>query len=64
MVDPVPPYLSPEQLKHLQRLTDASRLRASLYPSPRPSGAARGNTPVAGRTRGAPRACADATSGE
>ncbi|MDX3528221.1 hypothetical protein P1P75_17695 [Streptomyces sp. ID05-39B] len=40
MVDPIPPYLSPERLKHLQQLADASRLRiaqrAALYPSLEP----------------------------
>ncbi|MDX3748733.1 hypothetical protein [Streptomyces sp. AK08-02] len=36
MVDPIPPYLTPEQLKHLQRLADASRLRVALYASPEP----------------------------
>jgi hypothetical protein len=36
MVDPNPPYLSPEQLKHLKQLADASRLRAALHPSPKP----------------------------
>lgn len=36
MVDPIPPYLSPERLKHLQQLADPSRLRAALYPSPKP----------------------------
>ncbi|MER5973321.1 hypothetical protein ABT112_26945 [Streptomyces sp. NPDC002055] len=36
MVDPIPPYLSPERLEHLQRPADASRLRAVLYPSPKP----------------------------
>ncbi|MFD3716443.1 hypothetical protein [Streptomyces sp. NPDC058677] len=36
MVDPIPPYLSPERLKHLQQLADASLLRAALYPSLKP----------------------------
>ncbi|MGW3029167.1 hypothetical protein [Streptomyces sp. NPDC001221] len=36
MVDPIPPHLSPERLKRLQQLTDAARLRATLYPSPKP----------------------------
>ncbi|WP_328778180.1 hypothetical protein OIE52_48590 [Streptomyces canus] len=36
MVDPIPPYLSPERLKHLQQLADASRLRAALYSSLEP----------------------------
>lgn len=36
MVDPVPLYLSPERLEQLQRLTDAIRLRAALYPPPKP----------------------------
>jgi hypothetical protein len=36
MVDPIPPYLSPEHLKRLQQLADASRLRAALYASPKP----------------------------
>ncbi len=34
MADPAPLYLSPERLKQLQRITDAIRLRAALYPSP------------------------------
>ncbi|MDH6493687.1 hypothetical protein [Streptomyces sp. SAI-127] len=36
MVDPIPPYLSPEDLKRLQQLADASRLRVALYPSLEP----------------------------
>ncbi|WP_328980621.1 hypothetical protein [Streptomyces canus] len=36
MVDPIPPYLSPEDLKCLQRLADASRLRVALYASLEP----------------------------
>ncbi|OQD51648.1 hypothetical protein BM536_038935 [Streptomyces phaeoluteigriseus] len=36
MVDQIPPYLSPEQLKHLQRLADASWLRVALYASLEP----------------------------
>ncbi|GAA3914518.1 hypothetical protein GCM10023084_77710 [Streptomyces lacrimifluminis] len=36
MVVPTLPYLSPERLEHLQQLADASRLRAALYPSPKP----------------------------
>ncbi|MEU9331286.1 hypothetical protein AB0D91_47630 [Streptomyces canus] len=36
MVDPIAPFLSPERLKHLQQLADAARLRAALYPSPKP----------------------------
>ncbi|OIJ85222.1 hypothetical protein [Streptomyces colonosanans] len=35
MVAPIPPYLSPARLEYLQQLTDASRLRAVLYPSPK-----------------------------
>lgn len=40
MVQPVP-HLSPERLEHLQRLVDASRLRAALYPPPKPPPARR-----------------------
>lgn len=36
MVDPIPPYLSPQRLKRLEQLADAVRLRAALYPSPKP----------------------------
>ncbi|GGW25541.1 hypothetical protein GCM10010381_06570 [Streptomyces xantholiticus] len=36
MVDPIPLYL-PERLEHLQHIADASRLRAALYLSPKPS---------------------------
>lgn len=35
MVDPIPP-LSPELLKRLKKFTDAIRLRAVLYPAPKP----------------------------
>ncbi|WP_189867160.1 hypothetical protein [Streptomyces poonensis] len=37
MIHPTPPHLSPEQLERLEQLADASRLRAALYPSPKPS---------------------------
>ncbi|MEV6131923.1 hypothetical protein AB0M05_34920 [Streptomyces violaceusniger] len=36
MADPAPLYLSPERLEQLQRITDAIRLRAALYPPPKP----------------------------
>ncbi|MER8225401.1 hypothetical protein ABTZ58_33580 [Streptomyces sp. NPDC094143] len=36
MVHPTPPHLSPEQRERLEQLADASRLRAALYPSPKP----------------------------
>ncbi|WJY43184.1 hypothetical protein QT196_38625 (plasmid) [Streptomyces sp. P9-2B-2] len=36
MVEPIPPHLSPERLERLQQLTDAVRLRAALYPAPKP----------------------------
>lgn len=36
MVAPTLPYLSPERLEYLQKLADASQLRAALYPSPKP----------------------------
>ncbi|WP_329391546.1 hypothetical protein OG625_39915 (plasmid) [Streptomyces sp. NBC_01351] len=36
MVDPVPLHLSPERLERLEQLTDAIRLRAALYASPKP----------------------------
>ena len=36
MVDPIPP-LSPKLLKRLKKLTDAIRLRAVLYPAPKPT---------------------------
>lgn len=36
MVNPIPSYISPERLERLEQLADASRLRAALYPSPKP----------------------------
>ncbi|MZF88285.1 hypothetical protein [Streptomyces sp. SID5643] len=36
MVHPSPPHLSPEQRERLEQLADAARLRAALYPSPKP----------------------------
>lgn len=36
MVHPTLPHLSPEQRERLEQLTDASRLRAALYLSPKP----------------------------
>ncbi|MFE7805867.1 hypothetical protein ACFU51_14620 [Streptomyces sp. NPDC057430] len=36
MVNPVPPHLSPEQRERLEQLVDAVRLRAALYPAPKP----------------------------
>lgn len=36
MVVPIPLYLSPEDLKHLQQLADASLLRVALYASLEP----------------------------
>ncbi|MCF2131068.1 hypothetical protein L1I79_32285 [Strepomyces sp. STD 3.1] len=36
MVHPTLPHLSPEQCERLEQLADASRLRAALYPSPKP----------------------------
>ncbi|MGW4758505.1 hypothetical protein [Streptomyces chartreusis] len=36
MVTPIPSYISPERLERLEQLADASRLRAALYPSPKP----------------------------
>lgn len=36
MVEPVPLHLSPELLERLEQLTDAVRLRAALYPAPKP----------------------------
>ncbi|MFD3666349.1 hypothetical protein ACFWVF_38045 [Streptomyces sp. NPDC058659] len=36
MVDPIPTYISPERLERLAELADASRLRAALYPAPKP----------------------------
>lgn len=36
MVDPIPTYISPERLERLAELADAARLRAALYPSPKP----------------------------
>ncbi|MFJ4568990.1 hypothetical protein ACIP4U_36130 [Streptomyces caelestis] len=36
MVHPTPPHLSPEQRERLEQLADAARLRAALYPSPKP----------------------------
>ncbi|MDG9719791.1 hypothetical protein [Streptomyces sp. DH24] len=35
-VAPILPHLSPERLEQLQQLADMSRLRATLYPSPKP----------------------------
>ncbi|MFJ8509643.1 hypothetical protein [Streptomyces avermitilis] len=35
MVEPIPSYISPEQLERLEQLADASRLRAALFPSPK-----------------------------
>ncbi|MEU8489319.1 hypothetical protein [Streptomyces sp. NPDC048641] len=36
MVDPIPTYISPERLERLAELADAARLRAALYPAPKP----------------------------
>lgn len=36
MVHQTPPHLSPEQRERLEQLADAARLRAALYPSPKP----------------------------
>ncbi|MDG9711395.1 MULTISPECIES: hypothetical protein [unclassified Streptomyces] len=36
MVHPTLPHLSPEQRERLEQLADAARLRAALYPSPKP----------------------------
>ena len=36
MVDLILIQLSPEQRKRLEQLSDAIRLRAALYPSPKP----------------------------
>lgn len=36
MVHPTLPHLSPEQRERLERLVEAVRLRAALYPSPKP----------------------------
>ncbi|MER8003432.1 hypothetical protein [Streptomyces sp. NPDC095613] len=36
MVVPIPSYLLPQRLEHVQQFADASRLRAALYPSPKP----------------------------
>ncbi|MGW0315401.1 hypothetical protein [Streptomyces flavidovirens] len=36
MVNPISTYISPERLERLEELADASRLRAVLYPSPKP----------------------------
>jgi hypothetical protein len=36
MVHPPPPHLLPEQRERLEQLVGASRLRAALYPSPKP----------------------------
>lgn len=36
MVHPTLPPLSPEQRERLEQLADAARLRAALYPSPKP----------------------------
>lgn len=36
MVNPIPIYISPEQLEHLEELVAASRLRAARFPSPKP----------------------------
>ncbi|MEU6481053.1 hypothetical protein ABZ858_30090 [Streptomyces sp. NPDC047017] len=41
MVAPIPLHLSPERLKHVQQLADASRPRAALYPSPKSTPARR-----------------------
>ncbi|MFB6807596.1 hypothetical protein [Streptomyces sp. NPDC056387] len=35
MVDPIP-HLSPEQRERLEQIADAVRLRAALYPPPKP----------------------------
>ncbi|MFE7429093.1 hypothetical protein ACFU7B_27485, partial [Streptomyces sp. NPDC057545] len=37
MVAPTLPHLTPEQREHLEQLADAARLRAALYPSPKPT---------------------------
>ncbi|AEY94281.1 hypothetical protein SHJG_p1150 (plasmid) [Streptomyces hygroscopicus subsp. jinggangensis 5008] len=36
MIYPALPHLSPEQRERLEQLADAARLRAALYPSPKP----------------------------
>ncbi|MFD7497718.1 hypothetical protein ACFV8T_36165 [Streptomyces sp. NPDC059832] len=41
MVDPIPTYISPERLERLAELADAARLRAALFPSPKPTPARR-----------------------
>ncbi|MCP9213268.1 hypothetical protein [Streptomyces cucumeris] len=41
MIEPVPLHLSPEFLERLEQLTDAVRLRAALYPAPKPPPARR-----------------------
>ncbi|MFG2351660.1 hypothetical protein [Streptomyces phaeochromogenes] len=66
MVDPMPPCLSTERVKHLQQLADASQVRAALYPSPKPLPVRRLSRRYPGGrpNRGGPRACADATSGQ
>lgn len=60
MAAPTPPHLSPEQRQRLKQLADAARLRAALFPSPKPMPARRRSRqyPAVGRTRGAPRGAA------
>ncbi|MEE1943270.1 hypothetical protein V1L54_28350 [Streptomyces sp. TRM 70361] len=41
MVAPILPHLSPEQRERLEQLADAARLRAALFPSPKPMPARR-----------------------
>ncbi|MEU9624884.1 hypothetical protein ACIODT_39125 [Streptomyces sp. NPDC088251] len=36
MGNPIPTYISPERLERLAALADAARLRAALYPAPKP----------------------------
>ncbi|RPK23584.1 hypothetical protein EES37_38155 [Streptomyces sp. ADI91-18] len=49
MVDPIPTYISPERLERLEELADASRLRAALYPAPKPSPRRRSQQDPCGR---------------
>ncbi|AXU16794.1 hypothetical protein [Streptomyces clavuligerus] len=36
MVDPIPTHISSERLERLAEFADAARLRAALYPLPKP----------------------------
>ncbi|MFD4860653.1 hypothetical protein [Streptomyces atratus] len=66
MVDPIPTYISPERLERLAELADAARLRAALFPSPKPPPVRRRSRqyPAGRPTSGRPRGYADATRGE